>query len=81
MSHHNSNGSGRHSPLKNSALGKRNNLVRDNDEREVIDVNDSPSQSKTVLKLDDFVTTKNSPIFSEKKRPKRIRERLEQTQQ
>jgi hypothetical protein len=51
MSHHNSNGSGRHSPLKNSALGKRNNLVRDNDEREVIDVNNSPSQSKILLKI------------------------------
>ena len=63
MSHHNSNGSGCHSPLKNSVLGKRNNLVRDNDEREVIDVNDSPSQSKTVLKLDDFVTNSKLTNF------------------
>jgi hypothetical protein len=78
MSHHNNNGSGSHSPMKNSALGKRTNLVRDNDEREVIDVNDSPSQRKWILSYEVYEI--NSPNFSKEKRPKRLGKRLEQTQ-
>lgn len=63
--------------MKNSALGKRTNLLRDNDEREVIDVNDSPSQGKNIMSY--YLDMINSPIFSEKKRPKRLGKRLEQS--
>jgi len=50
MSYNNSNSSARQSPSKPSALGKRSHLMqsRDTDEREIIDVSESPTHSKLI---------------------------------